>query len=319
MKFDGTSVIGTVDFVAGQSSLNPGDAIVGSRALGSCSFTALVGGSVTVEGTVAGSELEMSGAWGYLGYAGSWRAGRVFDTAVGVGTATTDPTAAGVSPADPIATTVVSPNPGSIAIDEAISTGGSVGGYSVNSVIVRITAPAATAADPLFLTFDLDASVVGPDPSALRGFRNGVPIDSFCSPPNTLPISPDPCIWSYGFIGDDLRVTIATSQASLWFFGVAKSDEPRVVTDKLLSAKLGQSYTKVLVAANTEGRVKWKKLSKLPKGLKLAAKTGVISGTPKKVSGTFVIRVALIDKVKAKGSPAVTTRVERNLVLTVRP
>jgi len=317
MTFSGTNVTGTLQFAMGQSVLNPLDTIVGTRAIGSCTFSATVGNLVTIEGTVAGGEQEMSGAWSYGTFTGSWHSGRVSDSASTTGTTlTTDETLSGVSVADPINTTVNSPDGGVLEIDEAVSTGGSVSGYSILGTIVRIAAPPATASVPLVLHFDVHNSVLNAATGPIVLFRNGVPIP-LCLGSSVA--SPDPCVSAVTAITDGIRFTVLTSQASLWFLGFKQPLELKIVSDKLLSAKLGESYTKTLAASNVVGKVKWKKLTKLPKGLKLDSKTGVISGVPKKLAGTFVFRVAIIDKVKVKGSPATKTIVEKNFTLTVKP
>jgi hypothetical protein len=318
MTFSGPSVTGTLQFALGQSVLNPNDAIVGVRAVGSCSFSAVVGGVVTIDGTVAAGEQEMSGAWAYGTFTGSWRVGRVTDSASTTGTSlSTDETASGVSASDPVNTTVESPNSGLIEIDEALSTGGSVSGYSILGTIVRITAPAASAADPLELHFDVHNSVLNSATGPIVLFRNGVAIPLCLGA--TPPITSDPCVSAVTGITDGIRFTVLTSQASMWFLGFEKPKVLEIVSDKLLNAKLGEQYSKTLVATNTVGLAKWKKLTKLPKGLKLDRKTGVLSGVPKKVSGTFTFKLAIIDKVKVKGSPATKTVVEKTFTLTVKP
>jgi hypothetical protein len=233
-----------------------------------------------------------------------------------VTTLTTDETASGVSAADPVATTVVSPTAGTIEITEAVSVGGVVSAYGILGTAVHVAAPAASAASPLELTFDVHSSVIG-SASTVALFRNGVLVPDCAGvvPPLT---DRDPCIEARTPIANGLRFTVLTSQASTWFLGVKKDSGVRIVSDKLFSAKIGEPYTKKLIATNVKGKVKWKKVTKLPKGMKLAAKTGVISGTPKKVSGTFTLKVALLDKVKVKGSPAVVTKVEKSFPLIVK-
>jgi hypothetical protein len=320
LAFSGNQVSGTLQFAAGQTVLVGNDAIVGARGAGSCSFTGTVGGLVTIEGTITPNEQEVTGAWSYAGATGSWRAGRVTDSASGTGTTvTTDETASGVSTGDPIATTVETPDGGLVTIDEAISTGGSVSGYSLFDTVVRITAPVATVEAPLILTFDVHTSAFNGSGSAPTVFRNGVAIPACQDPSKAIP---DPCLVGITNLtppGTGLRFVVRTSQASTWFFGIAHGKDPRIVSEKLLSAKLGVSYSKQLTAVGVAGtHYKWKKLTKLPKGLKLAAKTGLISGIPKKQAGTFVITVALISKSKAKGQPKVIKQVMKSFSLTIK-
>jgi hypothetical protein len=318
LQFLEKTVVGNVHFVAGQTVLANDDSIAGTRTQGTCAFSATVGGAVYIEGSVSANGLGISGAWKYGSYTGSWRAGLVTDFAEeeNVTALTTDETAAGVSAADPIATTVESPVAGSMEITEAVSAGGVVSGYGILGTAVHVAAPAGSVAAPLELTFDVHSSVTG-GASSVALFRNGVLVlDCVGVVP---PLSDrDPCVKARTPIANGLRITALTSQASTWFLGLKKSDDVRIVSDKLLSSKLGEPYTKVLIATNVKGTAKWKKLTKLPKGLKLAAKTGVISGIPKKVDGTFTFKVALIDKVKVPGQAATKTIVEKPFTLTVK-
>ncbi len=77
----------------------------------------------------------------------------------------------------------------------------------------------------------------------------------------------------------------------------------RIDTTSIPAAKLGVAYSAKLKASGEHAPFKWKKLAKLPKGLKLNAKTGAISGTMKtgKVApGTYTIRVEVTDHSKRK-------------------
>lgn len=65
----------------------------------------------------------------------------------------------------------------------------------------------------------------------------------------------------------------------------------RITTTSLPNATLGVPYVKTLAAADGIAPYKWKKLTKLPPGLKLNAKTGIISGTPKKLTGTYTVTI----------------------------
>jgi hypothetical protein len=68
-----------------------------------------------------------------------------------------------------------------------------------------------------------------------------------------------------------------------------------------LNNSIGRITTSGTTLQATEGTLpyRWKKLTKLPKGLKLKAKTGVLSGVPK-VAGTFSVRIQVRDKAKPK-------------------
>jgi hypothetical protein len=90
---------------------------------------------------------------------------------------------------------------------------------------VQIVAPPASIAAPLQLVFTLDASVLGPGGSAatVQIFGDGVVLPA-CLGSGTA--TPDPCVAQRETLpgGDDVRLTVLTSYASLWGFGVAPSD-----------------------------------------------------------------------------------------------
>ncbi len=80
-----------------------------------------------------------------------------------------------------------------------------------------------------------------------------------------------------------------------------------VTTSSLPSATRGVPYSVQLQAATGTQPYKWKKLSKLPKGLKLSS-TGLISGTPKTKhvsAGNYTISVQ-VQTHKTKTSPKLT-------------
>jgi hypothetical protein len=108
-------------------------------------------------------------------------------------------------------------------------------------------------------------------------------------------------------------VTTATKTLS-----IAIANGPfRITTASLPNATLGAPYSTVLAAADGVAPFKWKKLTKLPKGLKLNANTGVISGTPKKLRGTFSFTVQARYKTKLPKQPAVWHTANRTLSITV--
>ncbi len=74
-----------------------------------------------------------------------------------------------------------------------------------------------------------------------------------------------------------------------------------ITTASLPDGTLGVSYSTELSSANGTAPYKWKSVAKLPKGLRLNAKMGVISGTPKQ-SGTFPVRITVSDRYKASAT-----------------
>ncbi len=74
----------------------------------------------------------------------------------------------------------------------------------------------------------------------------------------------------------------------------------------LPAGRLGVPYSKTLVATGGTKPYRWKRLGKLPQGLRLAAKTGVISGTPKKKTGISVLKIQVKDTAKPKATAVKT-------------
>ncbi len=91
----------------------------------------------------------------------------------------------------------------------------------------------------------------------------------------------------------------------------------RITTATLPAGTLGHTYNAALAQANGVAPVKWKRIGKLPTGLKLNASSGVISGVPKKKTGTFTFTVQATYKTKTKGHPAVKHTASRVLSIAV--
>jgi fibronectin type III domain protein len=129
------------------------------------------------------------------------------------GEANTDPTAMGPTPADPVTTSVTIPptaSGGAITIAESAA-GPAPTGFLFVGQQIDITSTAATdSSNPLTLVFRIDPSFV---PATI--FRNGVPVDTSCSPAGTA--NPSPCISSGA---GTAQVTILTASASVWNAGI---------------------------------------------------------------------------------------------------
>ena len=84
----------------------------------------------------------------------------------------------------------------------------------------------------------------------------------------------------------------------------------KVETSSLSKAVVGSPYDATLTASGGFPPYKWKKMVKLPKGLKLA-KTGVISGTPNKkvVPGFYKVEVEVKDAKKHTASAMLTLHI----------
>jgi len=133
--------------------------------------------------------------------------------ATGSGTATPD---------DPTTTAVTTPTGGPITISEAPG-GTPPAGYAFVGQAITITAPDATASDPLRIVFRLDASAIpdGYDASTVELFRNGVLVPE-CDSPGSGQAIPTPCVDDRATLGDgDIQITAVTVAASLWDLAVA--------------------------------------------------------------------------------------------------
>jgi hypothetical protein len=89
-----------------------------------------------------------------------------------------------------------------------------------------------------------------------------------------------------------------------------------ITTTSLPTAHVGQAYSAQLQAVGGVQPYKWKKLTPLPKGLKLIASTGQITGTVKTTvaPGNYSITFEVIDHTRHTHNTATKT-----LTLTVAP
>jgi alpha-tubulin suppressor-like RCC1 family protein/Ca2+-binding RTX toxin-like protein len=134
------------------------------------------------------------------------------------GAVTTNPSGGAATKEDPIDTTVTSPVAGAITIQEEPVAGTPPSGYGLAGQVVSISAPVATPANPLIISFLVDQSHVPPGQSAatLQIFRNGVMVPN-CTGSGA---SPDPCVATRAVASTgDPFVTVRTSAASEWGTG----------------------------------------------------------------------------------------------------
>ena len=133
----------------------------------------------------------------------------------------------GATPADPVESAVYTPNPGTVLITEMTATPPSPSGYTLLDQLVQISAPPATPDDPLTLWFRIDVSIVPPgqDETTIEVFKDGVLVEGPCSgAPGEA--SPDPCVSYRALLPDgDVEISILTSRASLWTFGVPPEEQ----------------------------------------------------------------------------------------------
>jgi hypothetical protein len=136
------------------------------------------------------------------------------------GEVTTDDEADGATPADPIETTVTTPDGGAVTIHESPITEEPPEGFSFLTQQVNITAPPATVSNPLVLLFTIDETRLPPgaDENDVEIFRDGVLVPA-CQAPSAA--EPDPCVASRGRLGDDVVITVLTTDASAWNVGIA--------------------------------------------------------------------------------------------------
>lgn len=92
-------------------------------------------------------------------------------------------TGSSAGPGDPTNTTVVTPNGGDVTIGESVMSGTPPPGVTYFGQQVDITAPAATANNPLMLTFVTDCSVLPLGLSSCPGGRSVVVTDRGYTPP----------------------------------------------------------------------------------------------------------------------------------------
>ncbi len=145
--------------------------------------------------------------------------GESVEESVGAGGTVTTDTGQGATAGDPVETSVTTPNGGTITIDEGSITGTATA-FSFFGQEVAITAPAATASDPLVLVFELDATIIpeGEDETSIAVFKDGVLVAACTGAPGTA--DPDACVSGRVLQGDgDIEITVLTSTTSDFDFG----------------------------------------------------------------------------------------------------
>ena len=133
---------------------------------------------------------------------------------------TTDSEGDGATIADPVETTVLASGglSGPVTITEMPTTGTPPSGWTFFGQQVVITAPAATALNPLTIVFDINGSVIpsGQTLSTIQIFRNGAPVADCTA---SGPIVPDPCVGGRLASSTGVRIHVMTSAASTWNLG----------------------------------------------------------------------------------------------------
>jgi hypothetical protein len=137
------------------------------------------------------------------------------------GTATSAPPGTNPSAADPVVVSVISPNAGTVSFTPGPATG-TVPGAHVEGFGMSITAPPASAAQPLTVIFQLAAGALPPGtgPGDVGAVRDGAPAAACSQPsaPGAAEAVPDPCLASSSENGGVITLTVLSSHASTWSF-----------------------------------------------------------------------------------------------------
>lgn len=136
------------------------------------------------------------------------------------GQPTTYSTGSDASTSDPYQAAVTTDQPGGVVIATRETTTPPPTGYQLLNQEFRIEAPdAGSASDPLKLVFTIDGSQLDGDPITV--FRNGVAVQPCADSSGTA--NPDPCVLSTETVNGDLKITVLTTRASVWNFGVSSA------------------------------------------------------------------------------------------------
>jgi hypothetical protein len=145
--------------------------------------------------------------------------GTVTTTVPDGGTGSSAPAGTTPSAATPVIASVTSPNGGTVSFTPA-GAGAAQPGYTMLGHSFVITAPAASASDPLRLTFQVDDATLpaGSGAAALTVFRDGAAIPA-CATAGATTADPDPCVASRDTADGVTTITVLSSHASTWAFG----------------------------------------------------------------------------------------------------
>jgi hypothetical protein len=119
---------------------------------------------------------------------------------------------------------LTTPNPGPVILTASSLPAGSTPpptGFFFVDQQMQITAPAASSSAPLRIRFTIDASLVpaGQNENTLVVFRDGTAVAACTGATGTA--APDPCVAQRALApGGDVAITVLSSHASLWNFGI---------------------------------------------------------------------------------------------------
>lgn len=132
-------------------------------------------------------------------------------------------------PSDPVETSVTLPIGGSVSIIEKLVVQPNPPGFTLFGQQVNISAPTGTPQLPLIIQFVLDESIIpdGITAANLPVFKGGVMVPPCAGPANVA--SPNPCVSKRNQLAGpaegDIQITILSSTASAWNFGVPSGTE----------------------------------------------------------------------------------------------
>jgi hypothetical protein len=208
----------------------------------------------------------------------------------------TDTGSTGATPDAPVQTAVASPTGGDISIAQGAVSQSDPTGFSLLNIQENITAPPASADQPLVLKFSLDAALLaaaGVNASTVQVFRNGTAVAD-CDDPGTAAAAPDPCVFARTSLpGGDAELDVYSSHASQWNFGSSNTPVgPHVDSFLVPGGTVGAPYSTTLSASGGTAPYAWSVQSgSLPAGLTLNAATGAVTGVPTAAGTTsFTVR-----------------------------
>jgi hypothetical protein len=146
---------------------------------------------------------------------------------VSAATGGTVSTGSAATSSDPLVTSVTVPPGtagGTVSISEQPITTAAPSGFSLLDQQVVITAPDATPGNPLVLVFRIDSTILGgANKDNLQIFKNGGPDPVLNCLGSTIANPDDPCVSNRAVLDGGVEITVLTSTASIWNFGVAAS------------------------------------------------------------------------------------------------
>lgn len=165
--------------------------------------------------------------------------GTVSTTTEDGGTATTDTAGDGAGPGE-AELTITTPVGGAVDVVITYETDLALGGFAVLDLAIDITAPDATAADPIELAFEIDSALLpaGENASTIALLRDGVPVPACTATEGSA--TPDPCVAERTTQDDgDAVLRVLTSSASTWSAAEVVDACPDLLVDDAGYADVG--------------------------------------------------------------------------------